>query len=159
MRDDATGAYKIPESVLVVIHTRDLLVLLMERAGHPGFWQSVTGSRADAGEPFVDTAVREVAEETGIDATRFPLLDWEITNRFEILARWRNRYAPGVTHNTEHVFGLTLPEAQEVVLAKDEHLAYAWLPWREAAARTFSWSNRDAILMLPEKSRLAPGRR
>jgi dATP pyrophosphohydrolase len=152
MHDDAAGSCKIPQSVLVLIHTRDLMVLLMERAGHPGFWQSVTGSQASPDEPFIDTAIREVAEETGIDATQFPLLDWEITNRFEILARWRNRYAPGVTHNTEHVFGLTLPAPRDIVMAKDEHLAYMWLPWREAAAKTFSWSNRDAILKLPEKT-------
>ena len=37
-------AHKIPQSVLVVIHTPALEVLLLERADHPGFWQSVTGS-------------------------------------------------------------------------------------------------------------------
>ena len=153
MRVSSAVNYKIPESVLVVIHTRDLLVLLLERTGHPGFWQSVTGSRATADEPLIDTAVREVAEETGIDAAGYPLVDWRIVNRFEIFARWRNRYAPGVTHNTEHVFGLTLPATQEIEVAKEEHLGYKWLPWREAAAETFSWSNRDAILMLPDRSK------
>jgi dihydroneopterin triphosphate diphosphatase len=148
-------AYKIPESVLVVIHSRDLMVLLMERAGHPGFWQSVTGSRATPDEPFRDTAVREVAEETGIDATSYELADWQIVNQFEIFKRWRNRYAPGVTQNTEHVFGLTLPAVQDIAIAADEHLAYKWLPWREAAAATFSWSNRDAILMLPERLKIS----
>jgi dihydroneopterin triphosphate diphosphatase len=141
--------YKIPESVLVVIHTRDLMVLLLERAGHPGFWQSVTGSRAVPDEPLLDTAIREVAEETAIDATQYPLADWQLTNRFEIFARWRNRYAPGITRNTEHVFGLTLPAPQDIAIARDEHVGYKWLPWREAAAETFSWSNRDAILLLP----------
>ena len=143
--------YKIPESVLVVIHTPDLMVLLLERAGHPVFWQSVTGSRATPEEDFAATAMREVAEETGIDAARYPLSDWQITNRFDIFTRWRHRYAPGVTHNDEHVFGLTVPEPLAVRLAADEHTASQWLPWREAAALTFSWSNRDAILMLPEK--------
>jgi dATP pyrophosphohydrolase len=144
-------AFKIPESVLVVIHTPDLMVLLMERAGHRGYWQSVTGSRATPDEPFADTAIREVGEETGIDATRYPLTDWQITNRFEIFLRWRNRYAPGVTHNDEHVFGLTIPAPVDIALADAEHTAFKWLPWREAAAETFSWSNRDAILLLSEK--------
>jgi len=143
--------YKIPRSVLVVIHTADLQVLLIERAAAPGFWQSVTGSLDREDEALAATAAREVAEETGIDATCYALTDWGIENRYEIFKRWRNRYAPGITHNTEHVFGLVLPAPVPVVLAPSEHVAQVWLPWREAAAKCFSWTNRDAILLLPEK--------
>ncbi|MDR3300130.1 MAG: dihydroneopterin triphosphate diphosphatase [Candidatus Accumulibacter sp.] len=143
--------YKKPVSVLVVIHTAALEVLLLERASHAGFWQSVTGSQENDETP-IETAQREVAEETGIAAPPEAFRDWRITNTFEILAAWRHRYAPGVTRNTERVFSLELPQAQAIRLAPDEHLAYLWLPWREAAAKCFSWSNRDAILMLPEKS-------
>ena len=143
--------YKIPRSVLVVIHTADLQVLLIERAAAPGFWQSVTGSLDRDDEALAVTAAREVAEETGIDTTRYALSDWGIENRYEIFKRWRNRYAPGITHNTEHVFGLVLPAPVPVVLAPGEHVAQVWLPWREAAAKCFSWTNRDAILLLPEK--------
>ena len=143
--------YQIPRSVLVVIHTADLQVLLIERAAAPGFWQSVTGSLDREDEALAATAAREVAEETGIDATRYALSDWGIENRYEIFKRWRNRYAPGITHNTEHVFGLVLPAPVPVVLAPGEHVAQVWLPWREAAAKCFSWTNRDAILLLPEK--------
>ena len=140
--------YKKPVSVLVVIHTPGLEVLLLERALHPGFWQSVTGSQ-DEGETLEETARREVAEETGIVAASGQFLPWHIANRFEIFAEWRHRYAPGVTHNVEHVFSLALPAAPPVRLAPGEHSAFRWLPWREAAAVCFSWSNRDAILMLP----------
>ena len=143
--------YKIPRSVLVVIHTRALEVLLLERAPWPGYWQSVTGSVAHEGEPLADTAVREVREETGIDAVRYALADWGIDNRYEIYRQWRSRYAPGVTHNVERVFGLTLPAPVEPVLAPAEHSRHVWLPWREAADKCFSWSNRDAILMLPAR--------
>ena len=146
--------YKRPVSVLVVIHTPDLQVLLLERAAHPGYWQSVTGSQ-EAGERLPETAIREVAEETGIAASVDALHDWQITNSYEIFAEWRHRYAPGVLHNTEHVFALQLPVERPVAIAPGEHLNYCWLPWREAAAKCFSWSNRDAILMLPE--RLAEG--
>ena len=127
-------------------------MLLLERASHAGYWQSVTGSQED-GEALIDTARREVAEETGIVAPAQQFTDWQMTNTFEIFAEWRFRYAPGVTHNTEHVFSLELPHPQPVRLAPDEHLAYLWLPWREAATRCFSWSNRDAITLLAEKSR------
>ena len=143
--------YKIPISVLVVVHTPDLDVLLMERAPWPGYWQSVTGSVDREDEPLVDTAIREVQEETGIEARRFRLREWGIQNRFEIYKLWQSRYAPGVTHNTEHVFGLTVPKPLPVRLEPREHSNYLWLPWQEAAEKCFSWSNRDAILMLPQR--------
>ena len=142
--------YKIPISVLVVIHAPDLQVLLLERADRPGFWQSVTGSQ-DAGETLPQTARREVCEETGLDAGRYELVDWHKQNRYEIYRHWRSRYAPGVTHNTEHVFSLQVPHALPVTLAAQEHLQYAWLPWREAAEKVFSWSNADAIRELPQR--------
>ena len=141
---------KIPVSTLVVIHTGALEVLLLERADHPGFWQSVTGGQ-HPGEDLRDTAIREVAEETGLDALRYELKAWNLQNVFEIYPLWRHRYAAGVTHNTEHVFGLRLPHAMPVMLSPREHLRYEWLPWREAAERVFSWSNRRAILALPER--------
>lgn len=143
--------YKRPVSVLVLIHTPDHQVLLLERAAHPGYWQSVTGS-VEEGESLVDAALREVAEETGIEASRETLRDWQIVNRYEIFAEWRDRYPPGVRHNTEHVFALEVPAARPVTVAPGEHLGYCWLPWREAAERCFSWSNRDAILLLPERA-------
>jgi dATP pyrophosphohydrolase len=143
-------AHKIPVSVLVVIHTADGRVLLMERADAPGFWQSVTGSQNE-GETLEQTAIREVREETGLDAKAFELTPWDIETRYEIYARWRHRYAPGVTHNIEHVFGLRLPAPLPVTLAPREHLRYLWLPWEEAAARWFSPSNAAAIRLLPAR--------
>lgn len=144
-------SFKIPESVLVVIHTPKLEVLLIERADAPGFWQSVTGSKDRLDESFESTAVREVFEETGIDA-RAPnheLRDWELENVYEIYPAWRKRYAPGVVHNSEHLFGLTVPFANKVRLSPAEHSDQIWLPWREAADRCFSPSNAEAILLLP----------
>lgn len=146
--------HKIPESVLVVIHTADLQVLLLERADKPGFWQSVTGSKDAPDEPLAETAIREVFEETGlrIGSEQIPLenlQDWKLSNVYEIYEVWRARYAPGVTHNTEHVFGLQVPAGVTVTLAPREHLQYRWLPWREAADACFSPSNAEAILQLP----------
>ena len=146
--------FKIPESVLVVIHTTDLEVLLIERADHPGFWQGVTGSKDTPDEPPAVTAQREVFEETGIaiGGALVPLTslrDWQLSNVYEIYPVWRHRYAPGVTHNTEHVFGLRVPRDVAVRLSPREHTAQVWLPWREAADRCFSASNAEAILQLP----------
>ena len=146
--------FKIPESVLVVIHTADRQVLLIERADHPGFWQSVTGSKDAADEPLAATVIREVMEETGIaiGSPAVPLInlrDWHLSNVYEIYPVWRHRYAPGVTHNTEHVFGLRVPRDVAVTLSPREHSALVWLPWREAADKCFSPSNAEAVLQLP----------
>jgi len=147
---------KQPVSVLVVIHTADLNVLLLERADYPGSWQSVTGSREGEETPL-QTAQREVLEETGLDTRQHPLCDWQQQNRYEIYPKWRHRYPDGVTHNTEHVLSLLLPAAQPVCLAEGEHLRYCWLPWQDAAAKVFSPSNADAIRCLPERlARLRP---
>lgn len=147
-------AHKIPQSVLVVIHSPELEVLLIERAKQPGFWQSVTGSKDHLDEDWALTAIREVAEETGIvvGSPQVPaaaLRDWALENVYEIYPVWRHRYAPGVTHNTERVFSLQVPRDTPITLAPLEHTQHVWLPWQEAADRCFSPSNAEAILMLP----------
>lgn len=142
--------YKTPVSVLVLIHTPDLQVLLLDRADKPGFWQSVTGS-IEQGETLRETAVREVQEETGLDAGRYKLVDWQLSNVYEIYPHWRHRYAPGVTENTEHLFGLELPTVLPVTLNPREHLRYEWVDWREAAKQVFSWTNVEALKTLGAK--------
>jgi dATP pyrophosphohydrolase len=147
----AVGTFKIPLSVLVVIHTPAWNVLLMERADAPGFWQSVTGSKDFLRETWAATARREVQEETGIDALGHGCLlrDWRLANVYDIYPQWLHRYAPGVTTNKERVFGLCVPENTPVRLNPREHTRFEWLPWREAAERCYSPSNAEAILWLP----------
>jgi dATP pyrophosphohydrolase len=154
--------YKIPESVLVVIYTEDLQVLMMERTDKPDYWQSVTGSKDFPDEALDATAIREVREETGIvvgnESGAVPLAhlsDWRVSNVYEIYPVWRHRYAPGVTKNTEHVFGLLVPAAIPITLAPREHLQYQWLPYREAADLCFSPSNAEAILQLPHQIKIS----
>ena len=163
IQDLGRRAPKIPQSVLVVIHTPDRQVLLIERADKPGFWQSVTGSKDSLDEPLVQTCVREVEEETGIRIGDQPghaavppaaLRDWGLCNVYEIYPVWRHRYPDGVTHNTEHVFGLMVEPGTPVRLNPREHLRHGWWPWREAADLCFSPSNAEAILQLP---RFLPG--
>ena len=142
---------KLPVSVLVVVHTPALEVLLLERAARPGYWQSVTGSLDRLDEPLEEAAIRELREETGIDAPRARLTRWNLTYTFEIYPEWRHRFAPGTTHNAEHAFSLELPARARVTLSPAEHTASLWLPWRDAAEKCFSWSNRDAIRQLAER--------
>jgi len=144
-------SHKLPVSVLVVVHTRDLEVLLIERARRPGYWQSVTGSLDRLDEAPACAAQRELREETGIAAALSQLRDWRLIYTFEIYPQWRHRFAPGATHNAEHVFSVEFAARPTVVLEPREHTASRWLPWREAALKCFSWSNRDAIRLLAER--------
>ena len=146
--------FKTPVSALVLIHTANLQVLIMERADKAGFWQSVTGS-LEAGETPRQAAIREVLEETGLDATQYDLQDWQTSNTYEIYPHWRYRYAPGVTTNVEHLFALELPKEIAITLAPDEHVQYEWVDWREAAKRVFSWTNVDALKRLGERHQLS----
>ncbi len=142
---------KIPQSVLVVIHTANLEVLILNRSDHPGFWQSVTGSLDSLNEPPMAAAAREVLEETGLDAREHVLTDWHYSIDYAIYPQFLYRYAQGVVRNTEHWFGLTLAMALPVTLSPREHTGYEWLDYREAATRCFSPSNAEAILQLPRR--------
>lgn len=153
--------YKTPRSILVVIYTPQWEVLLLRRAqaapdGQP-FWQSVTGSQEALDASWTCTAVREVAEETGIVCgTQVPgacLQDWGLENVYPIYPAWLHRYAPGVWCNVEHVFGLCVSPQPPVQLSPAEHSDYCWLNWRAAADRCYSASNAEAILMLPHLHR------
>ena len=145
--------FKTPISSLVLIHTKDLQVLIMERADKSGFWQSVTGS-LEKGETPIQAAIREVREETGLDAIQYELQDWHASNIYEIYPHWRHRYAPGVIENKEYLFGLELPTKVPIKLAQNEHLRYEWVDWRESAKRVFSWTNVDALKRLGERHQL-----
>jgi len=146
--------FKTPISALVLIHTSDLQVLIMERADKAGYWQSVTGS-LEPGETPQQTAIREVREETGLDIAHYDFQDWHAFNTYEIYPHWRHRYAPDVEKNIEHLFGLELPEKIAITLAPDEHVKYEWVDWREAAKRVFSWTNVDALKRLGERHQLS----
>lgn len=140
--------FKLPESVLVVIHTPSLDVLLLERADFPGFWQSVTGSRASPAETLTETCARETTEETGLVRPTADFRDLQLVHRYAIYPQWRHRYAAEVTHNTEHVFGLQVDAPFMPLLAPREHVRYRWLPWRDAADACFSWTNAQSIRAL-----------
>ncbi len=136
--------FKRPESVLVVVHTR-ARVLLLRRTDRPDYWQSVTGSMHWDEQAPVEAAVRELREETGLEVPPQRLRDWRLSRRYTIFPEWRHRYAPGTVENTEHLFSLELPEESAINVNPAEHTEYAWVPFGEAAARAFSWTNRAAI--------------
>lgn len=135
--------YKRPESVLVVIYTTALDVLLLQRRDVPDFWQSVTGS-LQAEETPLEAALREVWEETGL--INQPIHDCHQVEQFVIQPPWRARYAPSVTHNTEHVFILPLSAREPIHLNPQEHITYQWLPYQRALEKVSSYTNKKAIL-------------
>ncbi|MGB1111150.1 MAG: dihydroneopterin triphosphate diphosphatase [Gammaproteobacteria bacterium] len=137
--------FKRPESVLVVVHTRSGLFLLLERVKPEGFWQSVTGS-LEWGESAAAAARRELLEETGIDSDH--LIDHGRECRFPILPAWAPRYHPLTRVNRESLFSLCLDEPVEPRLSVKEHSRFEWLSADVAAEQVYSWTNREAILML-----------
>lgn len=141
--------YKIPVSILVIIYTKDMEILLLHRKDKKNFWQSVTGS-IEEGESPVNAAKRELLEETGIDHQEFLLLDWKLSQQYEIFPHWRYRYEPNVTHNIEHVFSVELPEKIIVNLEPSEHKEYKWVPLHDAIKEVFSGTNADALKKLYE---------
>ncbi len=136
--------HKRPESVMVVVYTDDA-VLIIKRADHKNFWQSVTGS-LEWGEQAMDTAKRELAEETGISG--YPIIDTGIRRSYDILKEWRHKFAPGTLRNQENLFLCKIPEQVEVTLDPNEHTEYEWLSHEDAMKKVFSWTNKLAIQML-----------
>ncbi len=146
--------YKIPISSLVVIYTKQLDILLLSRADKSNFWQSVTGS-LEADESPLETAKREVLEETGIVCENYLLQDWNLSHEYKIFSHWQHRYAPGVIYNTEHIFGLELPEKLPVTLSPNEHIDFKWVTLEEAKKKVFSWTNVKALEKLYDIKLLA----
>lgn len=142
----AAPTFRRPESVLVVVYTRYGEVLLLKRREPFEFWQSVTGSLHD-NESAAAAALRELAEETGLDG-RDRLQSTGVSREFEIDPRWRDRYAPGVTHNLEHEWRLPLDDVETLRLNPREHSDFEWLPLANALERVWSWTNREALQLL-----------
>jgi dATP pyrophosphohydrolase len=133
-----------------VVYARTGKVLLLKRADDPDFWQSVTGSLLwEETEPR-QAAVRELREETGIEATE-DLRNLQLTHRYPILPKWRPRYAPEVRENTEHAFALELPAETLITVNPVEHVGHGWFTFDEAAEKVASWTNREIIVKLKPK--------
>lgn len=138
---------KLPHSVLVVIHTTDLHILLLERVAPSGFWQSITGS-LEPGESWLDAALRETHEETGLSLDATQLIDWQVSNRYPIPPAFLARYPADVRHNQERLFSYRVPDPFTPRLSAREHTQSLWLPPAEALDRASSWTNQDAIRLL-----------
>ncbi len=127
----------------MVIYTTSGDVLLMERQHPEKYWQSVTGS-LEWGEDAGPAAIREVEEETGLNVAD-TVIDCGYSNCFEIIPAWRDRYAPEVMTNTEHVFRVEYTHRPEIRITLEEHRRYDWLSSVNALERASSRTNRQAI--------------
>lgn len=129
---------------MVVIHT-DSSVLLIKRADHECFWQSVTGS-IEYGEEAEQTAIREVFEETAIEV---PILRTTgIRRYYDILPQWRHKFPPGTTRNRESLFFCQVDTEVSVQLDEREHSDYQWLDFATGIETAWSWTNKLAIMQL-----------
>jgi dihydroneopterin triphosphate diphosphatase len=139
--------YKQPRSIQVVIFADgpgERHYLLLKRVeSHGGFWQAVTGSLEEC-ETHKQAAVREVREETSISAREEELIDLGVINTFEIAPQWRAKYAPGVAHNVEVCFALSVRRC-EVLVDSLEHDAYVWEPYERSIGMLYWESSKRAF--------------
>jgi dihydroneopterin triphosphate diphosphatase len=142
--------HKQPRSVQVVIFSEDSgrrqYLLLKRLESHGGFWQSVTGS-LEEGETHEQAAIREVEEETGIARPASDLIDLCLVNTFEIAPLWREKYAPGITHNEETCFALRVDKC-EVRVDPLEHVTYDWVSFGRAMEMLYWNSSKRAFAAL-----------
>lgn len=141
--------FKRPESVLVVVYNEDKQILCLQRQDDPEFWQSITGTMEVGEEPLI-TAIREVAEEIGVDVhnddNQYRIVDARVVNQYAIREEWQYRYGPGSTVNTEYVFYLEIAKSEAITLT--EHLAFEWLSLDSALDLLWSPSNVAAVKRL-----------
>jgi len=142
--------YKIPVSSLIIVHTKDMEILLLHRQDKDGYWQSVTGSLEENESP-IEAARRELFEETGIKYQEFPIHNWKFSQKYEIYEHWRYRYPPSVSSNTEHVFSVELPKKITIKIAPKEHRDFKWVQINEAIKMVFSNTNAEALKKLNAK--------
>ncbi|MFM1865859.1 MAG: hypothetical protein RIQ57_469 [Pseudomonadota bacterium] len=136
---------KIPISTQIIVFTNQKQILLLQRKDNPNYWQSVTGS-LEINEAPRDCAIRELYEETNLNANQYNFFSLGHMNQYTIYPEWRHRYEDGVNNNTEHLFALQLPKKENIIINKEEHLSYKWLNLEDAINKVFSWTNRKALI-------------
>ncbi len=135
-----------------MLYSTDSHVLLLQRDDDADFWQSVTGT-IESGESPIETAYREVQEETGLilNPKDNAILDCRHINQYKIREQWLYRYPKGTIYNNEHVFCACIDKTHRITLT--EHLSYQWTNKRSAINKAWSESNRIAIdKFVPEPS-------
>ncbi len=142
--DAGLAGQRRPESVLVLVYTKDNDVLLLQRSDNSDYWQSVTGA-LEADELPMAAAHRELQEETGLI---LDLIDHKQTRQYPIAAQWRSRYPDWATDNTEHLFSACIESRLAVRLDPAEHLDSRWLSATDAMSAVFSATNREAIMQV-----------
>ncbi len=140
-----TKLKKIPISTQIIVFTNQKQILLLQRKDNPNYWQSVTGS-LEINEAPRDCAIRELYEETNLNAYQYNFFSLGHMNQYTIYPEWRHRYEDGVNNNTEHLFALQLPKKENIIINKEEHLSYKWLNLEDAIKKVFSWTNRKALI-------------
>lgn len=100
-----------------------------------GFWQPVTGS-VEEGETFIEGALREAQEESGVEALEKNLIETGYTFEFEA---WGNRYR-------EQAFGLRVKN--ETVVLSEEHEECRWGSFDDAM-KLIKWeTNKEGLRRL-----------
>jgi len=131
--------------VKVLVHDRDRILLLHRRPERGNFWQPITGT-IDEGEAPIETARRELVEETG-HATEPASLD--LAQSFMIESQYlesKGYVSPIIA--SEIGFRATLDSALPIRIDPAEHDDWGWFTFAEAYERIRWTDDREALTRL-----------
>ena len=137
--------------VKVLAHDRDRVLLLHRRRERGNYWQPVTGAIED-GESPVETARRELREETGHAGEPEPL---DLTQSFMIDSKFLRSQHPAPIIASEIAYAAPLDSRAPLRLDAEEHDASGWFTFAEAYERIQWTDDREALDRLQQTCRVS----
>jgi lipoyl(octanoyl) transferase len=132
--------------VKVLIHDGDRVLLLHRRPERGNFWQPITGS-IEAGEQPLETARREIVEETGNGSEP---AEMDLRQSFMIESHYLAARYPTPIIASEIGFHARLSSHLPIRMDAEEHDEFGWFSFAEAYERIKWTDDREALEKLED---------